>query len=55
MARGSLKAFVLITAGMSNKRQESLRTVGGVTIASLGSVPLHSEGPKEQFEGSLQA
>lgn len=46
MARGSLKAFVLITAGMSNKRRESLRTVGGVTIASLGSLPLHSEGAK---------
>lgn len=55
MARGSLKAFVLITPGMSNKRQESLRTVGGVTVASLGSLPLHSNGPKEQFEGSLQA
>lgn len=38
MARGSLKAFVLITAGMSNKRQESSRTVRGVTTVSLGSL-----------------
>lgn len=49
MARGSLKAFVLITAGMSNKRQESLRTVGGVTIVSLGSLLLHSEGQRSSL------
>lgn len=56
MARGSRKAFVLITTGMSNKRRWSSRTVGGATIVSLG--PLASaeeEGPEEQFEGSLQA
>lgn len=32
MARGSRKAFVLITTGMSNKRRRSSGTVGGVTI-----------------------
>lgn len=50
MARGSQKAFVLITTGMSNKRQESLRTVGGVT-----SLCCTVKGQKEQSEGSLQA
>ena len=39
MARGSLKAFVLITTGMSNKRRGSSRTVGGVTIAKPWLAP----------------
>lgn len=44
MARGSRKAFVLITTGMSNKRRWSSRTVGGATIVSLGSLSSAEEG-----------